>query len=308
MRGDVKFYPSALEKGERSERALKLTMAEMYTLGVSTRKVSKALEKLCGLTFTSADVSRATTLLDEELQKWRDRPIGSIPYLYLDARYEKVRMDGAVVSCAVLVAIGVTSDGHRTVLGVSVSLSESEVHWRQFLKSLKERGIQGVRLVISDGHDGLKAAMKSIFPGVPWQRCQTHLQRNAVAYIPKVEMRKSVASDIRNIFNAPDREEADRLLGKAVAKYSKIASKLAVWMEENIPDGLTVFNLPEKHRRRLRTTNMLERLNREIKRRTRVASLFPNEQSLLRLVSAILIEVSEEWESDNKVYLSLETE
>ena len=308
VRGDVEFYPSALEKGERSERALKLAMAEMYIKGVTTRKVSGVLEKLCGLEFTSADVSRASKLLDTELDQWRTRPLGEIPYVLLDARYEKVRMNGSVVPCAVLVATGVQADGKRSVLGVTVSMSEAEVHWRNFLLSLKQRGMHGVKLVTSDNHSGLKAALLSSFPGIPWQRCQVHLQRNAAAYVPKIELRETVASDIRNIFNAPDREEADRLLARAVEKYSKTAARLSIWMEDNIPEGLAVFAMPEKHRRRLRTTNMVERLNREIKRRTRVSGLFPNESSLLRLISAILMEVSEEWESTDKAYIKLKAD
>ncbi len=308
VRGGVGFYPSALEKGERSERALKLSMAQMYIEGVTTRKVTSVLETMCGLSFSSSDVSRATSLLDEELEKWRTRPLGKVAYLIIDARYEKVRMNGSVVSCAVLVATGVLADGKRSVLGVSVSMSEAEVHWREFLLSLKMRGLHGVELVTSDDHSGLGRALQSAFPGAPWQRCQVHLQRNAGAYIPKVEMREAVAADIRSIFNAPDLEEAERLLAKTVEKYREKAARLAVWMEENLPDGFAVFALPAKHRRRLRTTNMVERQNREIKRRTRVSGLFPNEASLLRLVSAILMEVSEEWESADKAYLKLESD
>jgi len=308
VRDGVEFYPSALEKGERSERALKLAMAEMYVKGVTTRKVSGVLEKLCGLNFSSSDVSRASALLDKELELWRNRPIGKVEYLMLDARYEKVRMDGSVVSCAVFVATGVLADGRRSVLGTTVSISEAEVHWRDFLLSLKTRGMHGVKLVTSDDHSGLRAALESSMAGTPWQRCQVHLQRNAAAYVPKVAMRETVAADIRSIFNAPDREEADRLLAKIVEKYSEKAGRLAVWMEENIPEGLMVFAVPEKHRRRLRTSNMIERQNREIKRRTRVSGLFPNEASLLRLVSAILMEVSEEWESADKAYLKLKAD
>ena len=308
VRGGVPFYPSALEKGERSERALKLAMAEMYIKGVTTRKVSGVLEKLCGLEFSSMDVSRASKLLDEELGQWRNRTLGPVEYLILDARYEKIRMDGSVVSCAVLLATGVLADGRRSVLGVSVSMSEAEVHWRELLLSLKKRGMHGVKLITSDDHSGLKAALESSLPGIPWQRCQVHLQRNASAYVPRVDMREVVAADIRSIFNAPDREEADRLLAKVVEKYSKKAGRLAVWLEENIPEGLAVFAVPPKHQRRLRSTNMVERQNREIKRRTRVSGLFPNEASLLRLVSAILMEVSEEWESAEKVYLKMKAE
>ena len=307
VRGDVEFYPSALERGQRSERALKVALAEMYVQGVSTRNVTEVLEAMCGTTVSSSEVSRASALLDEELQKWRCRPLGEVPYMVLDARYEKVRQDGAVASCAVLIASGVDADGHRTVLGVSVSLSEAEVHWREFLRSLKARGLHGLQMVTSDAHDGLKAALRGTFSGVPWQRCQVHLQRNAAGYVPKAHMRAQVAQSIREIFTAPDREEAQRLLDKAVDRYQKSASKLAAWMAENLPEGFTAFSLPNKLRRRLRSTNMQEWVNKEIRRRTRVAGLFPNEQSLLRLVSAILAEISEDWETGRK-YVSLDAE
>jgi len=305
---DVEFYPSALERGERSERALKAAMAEMYIQGVSTRRVTAVMKELCGTDFTASDVSRATARLDEELTKWRNRPLGHIEYLVIDARYEKVRMDGTVVSVAVLIACGVLKNGRRSVLGVSVGINEAEVHWRDFLQSLVERGMHGVKMVTSDDHVGIRTALKAVLPGVKWQRCQVHLQRNAFAYVPKADMKEAVARDIRNIFQAPKLEDAERMLRETVEKYRKIASRLAAWMEENIPEGFTVFSIPYKHRKRLRTTNMLERLNKEIKRRTRVATLFPNENSLLRLVSAILVEISEEWETDSKAYLTICTD
>lgn len=307
VRGGVQFYPSALEKGCRSERALKLAIAEMYVQGVSTRRVTDVLEKMCGLTVSSTQVSRVAQILDEELEKWRYRPLGEYPYLVLDAHYEKVRTAGSVVSCALLTAIGIDTDGRRSILGVSVSLSEAETHWREFLKSLQQRGLNGVKYVVSDDHDGLKAALNATMPGVLWQRCQCHLQRNAASYVPKIKMRKRVHNDIRDIFNAPDRKSAEERLKSYVAKYEKTAAKLSVWMEENLTEGLTVFALPEGHRKRMRTTNMLERVNEEINRRTRVAGLFPNEASLLRLVSAVLMELSEEWET-GKRYLNMDVE
>ena len=303
----VEFYPKSLQRGVRSERALKLAVAEMYVQGVSTRKVTEITQELCGLDISSSQVSRCSQLLDEELRSWRERPLGKLSYLILDARYEKVRHGGSVVDCAVLIAVGVLPSGKRTVLGVSVSLSEAEVHWREFLASLVKRGLHGVEMVTSDAHEGLKAARKSVFPGVPWQRCQFHLQQNAVAYVPKVDMRSEVADDLRGVFNAPDANEADRLLKLAADKYRPKAPKLADWMERSVPEGLTVFTRPTAHRRRLRTSNMLERLNKEIKRRTRVATLFPNEASLLRLVSAVLAEVDEEWQT-GKCYLNTETD
>jgi len=303
----VEFYPSTLERGERSERALKLAVAEMYVQGVSTRKVAAITQELCGLDISSSQVSRAAAALDEGLDAWRNRPLGEMPYLILDARYEKVRHSGSVISCAVLVAIGITPEGKRSVLSVSVSLSEAEVHWRDFLASLQNRGLHGVQLIVSDNHAGIKAARKARFSGVPWQRCQFHLQQNAMQYVPKIALRKDVAADLRAVFDAPDRNEAQRQLDIAVKKYAKSAPKLSAWIEANIPEGLTVFSLPAAHRRRLRTTNMLERVNKEIKRRTRVATLFPNEASLLRLTSAVLVEITEEWET-GKRYLNMETD
>jgi transposase-like protein len=303
---DVEFYPSALERGERSERALKLAVAEMYVQGVSTRKVAEITQELCGLDVSSSQVSRAAQLLDEELEAWRERPLATVPYVILDARYEKVRHGGSVRDCAVLVAIGVLENGQRSVLGVSVSLSEAEVHWRSFLKTLIDRGLRGVQLIVSDDHSGLKQARKACFPGIAWQRCQFHLMQNAMHYVPKVSMRLEVTRDLRNVFNAPDRYEADRLLAQLVKKYESSAPDLSAWMETDVPEGLMVFELPPSHRRRLRTTNMLERLNQEIKRRTRVATLFPNEASLLRLVSAVLSETSEDWET-GKIYLTMQT-
>jgi len=199
---DIPFYPNALERGQRSEKALSIAIAEMYLQGVSTRRVTNILEALCGLEVTSVQVSRATAELDPMLEAWRNRPIPPISHLILDARYEKVRIDGIVRSCAVFTAIGIRSlDGKRTILGVSISLSEAEVHWRSFLASLKKRGLLPTGSITSDAHEGLKAALLAVFPGIPWQRCQFHLQQNAQAYVPKQEMKSSVAADIRSVFN-----------------------------------------------------------------------------------------------------------
>ena len=301
---DGSFYPSALERGLRSERALTLALAEMYVQGVSTRKVAAITEQLCGVQLDSMQVSRAAQHLDEQLTQWRTRRLGKTRYLYLDARYEKVRIDGQVRDAAVLLAMGVGEDGKRALLGVSVAVSEQEVHWRQFLQSLVERGLSGVELVISDAHMGLQAARKAVFGGVPWQRCQFHLQQNAQAFVPRQEMKSDVAAAIRAIFSAPTRAIADALLAQTVQAYAKTASKLASWLESAIPEGLTVFAFPTSHHQRLRTTNGLERLNQEIRRRTRVVGVFPNEASCLRLVTALTMETSDEWET-GKVYLSM---
>jgi transposase-like protein len=299
------FYPEALEKGLRSERALVLALAEMYVQGVSTRKVKAITEQLCGVSMSSTQVSQAAQLLDTELEKWRNRPLGEYVYLFLDAYYEQVREDGQVRHLAVLVALGVNPAGKREILGVSVSLSEHEIHWRTFLESLKSRGLGGLQLITSDAHEGLKAARLAVFGGIPWQRCQFHLQQNAQAYVPHKDRLAEVAEDIRVIFNAPDRATADAYLAKAVVKYQKTASRLSEWMATNIPEGLTVFAFPSAHRRLLRTSNSVERLHREVRRRARVVSIFPNPASCLRLVSAILSEISEEWLT-GRTYLSFE--
>lgn len=297
------FYPQALERGLRSARALTLALAEMYVQGVSTRKVAAITEQLCGREVTSVQVSRAAAQLDTVLAAWRQRPLPACPYLYLDARYEKVRQDGQVRDAAVLIATGVDLHGKRHILGVSVALSEQEAHGRAFLQRLVARGLCAVQLIISDAHAGLQAARRAVFGGVPWQRCQFHLQQNAQAFVPRHDLKAEVAADIRAVFNAPNRMEADALLAKTVQKYAKIASKLATWLETTLPEGRTVFAFPEPHRRLIRTTNGVERLNQEIRRRTRVVGMFPNEAACLRLVSAILMEVSEEWEA-GKTYLT----
>ena len=300
------FYPSALEKGSRTEQAVNLACAEMYVQGVSTRKVITVLQSLLGpeVSISSTQVSKAAANLDAGLAAWRERPLDETPYIILDARYERVREAGRIIDCAVLVAIGITADGRRRIIGVSVALSEAEVHWRAFLDSLIRRGLKGVRLIVSDDHAGLKAARRATLPSVPWQRCQFHLQQNAHAYVPRLDQRKSVAQRIRAIFNAPDKIEAERLLKQALEIWAKEAPKLAEWAEENLPMGFAVFDLPIGHRTRLRTTNGLERINRELKRRTRVVSIFPNAASCLRLVSALLAEVDEDWMT-GKMYINL---
>jgi transposase-like protein len=246
--------------------------------------------------------SRLTSKLDESLEKWRNRPLPEISHLLLDATYIKVRIDSSVRDCAMLVGIGIRRDnGKRMILGTSTALSENEVHWRTFLSSLRERGIGIPALITSDAHEDLKAALRATLNASPWQRCQFHLQQNAQAYVPKVSMRQQVANDIRYIFNARNRADAETPLNEIVEKYSQSAPDLARWMECAISEGLTIFAFPENIRRRLRTSNMCETLNSQIKSRTRVAGLFPNEASILRLVSAILMDISEEWES-GKIY------
>ena len=280
----------------------------MYIHGVATREVTTILEKMCGLEVSAMQVSRATEMLDAEFKKWREQPLPEpIKYLLLDARYEKVRReDNTVVDCALLIAHGITESGRRCVLGVSVELSEAEVHWRKFLESLIARGLHGLKLIVSDNHVGLKAARMSVFPSVPWQRCQFHLQQNATAHIPRKSMQQEVHNDIRDVFNMPTRSDAEIQLKKLIEKYGKTAPDLSNWLENELPEGFTVFNVEPDSlnaRRKLRTTNMVEFQNKELKKRTRCIRVFPNKESLLRIATALLIELDEKWLANGKVYL-----
>lgn len=272
----------------------------MYVQGVSTRKVAAITEQLCGFEVSSSQVSRATAELDEYFKQWRERSLGEMPYVQVDARYEKVREGGLVIEQALLQAIGIDREGRRHVLGLSVSRSEAEVHWREFLQSLVKRGLCGVQLLTSDDHAGLAAARQAVFPSVPWQRCQFHLQQNAAQYVTRIEQRKEVAVDLRAIFNAPGRAEADRWLATTVKKYAETAPRLSEWLEANVYQGLTVMSFPVEHQKRLRTTNLNERINRELKRRTRVVGVFPNGASLERLATAVLMEIDEDWQSSTR--------
>jgi transposase-like protein len=292
---DTEFYPACLEKGCRSERALKLAVAEMYLKGVSTRKVAAITKKLCGLDISSTQVSAMTRELDTEFGAFRERPLGEFPYVYLDATYLKVRHSGSVISVATLIAYGVNADGKREILGVSSKLSEAEVHWRGFLEELQRRGLRGVRLIISDDHAGLGAALRAVYPAVPWQRCQFHILQNAQHYAPKKSMREEIVDAVRSVFHCTTRVAAEEAKRRVIEKFSEDAPEFVKWFEANIDEGLTCLEFPESHRKRLRTTNGLERVNREVKRRTRVAVLFPNTESALRLVTGVLMEIHEEW-------------
>ena len=293
----LKFYPQSLERGCRSERALKLAVAEMYVMGVSTRKVTKITEQLCGFEVSSGQVSRLSKELDESLEAFRSRLLkDEYTFVYLDAMYEKVRYGSIIRDMAVLVAIGVNKHtGKREIIGVEALLSEAEVHWRTLLKKLSERGLKGIELFISDDHQGLKAARMSVFPSVPWQRCQFHMSQNAQSYAPKMAIRKEIAQVLRDIFNSPDRETAFSMIRKVIEQYKESAPNFASWLDENIEDGLTVFSFPRKYWRKIRTVNPLERVNKEIRRRTRVVGIFPNQESCLRLITAVLQEVHEGW-------------
>jgi transposase-like protein len=253
---------------------------------------------------SSSQASRAAKLLDDELEAWRNRPLGEIRYLIVDARYEKVRIGGVVRDAAVLSAMGIGPDQRRRVLGVSCALSEAEVHWRGFLESLLERGMRGVQFVVSDDHAGLGAARKAVLGGAIWQRCQFHLAQNAIHHAPNLAIRKRIGAELRLIWNAPDLSTAEENLRRLVEGYRDGAPNLSAWLEDNIPEGLAVFSLPEHHRRRLRTSNPIERaIQQEIKRRTQKVRVFPNEKSLERLVSAILVEIDEKWATADKAYI-----
>jgi putative transposase len=301
------FYPQSLERGRRSVRAVMLAVAEMYIKGVSTRQAEAVMCEFGIESLSSSQVSRAARMLDDELEAWRTRPLGEVKYLILDARYEKMRHGGVVREAAVLSAIGIGADERRRVLGTSVALSEAEVHWRAFLESLVARGLRGVEFIVSDDHAGLRAARRAVLGGATWQRCQFHLARNAIHHAPTAEIRKRIGKQLKSIWNADDLAKAETELADLVASYRDAAPKLADWLEENVPEGLAVFTLPEHHRRRLRTSNPMERaVQQELKRRTAKVRVFPSDESLLRLVSAILVEIDEKWASDTKAYIKWE--
>lgn len=304
---DEPFFPRSLERGRRSSRAVLLAIAEMVVQGVSTRDAAKVMKEFGLESLSSTQVSRAAALLDEKLEAWRTRPLGTVTYLILDARYEKVRDGGVVRDAAILSAIGVDPEGRRSLLGVSAALSEAEVHWRGFLDDLVRRGMRGVDFIVSDDHAGLRAARRAVLSGATWQRCQFHLAQNAIHHAPSVAIRKVIGEELRTVWNAKDLVTAQSELTTLVARYREPAPRLAQWLEDNVPEGLPVFTLPNKHRRRMRTSNPIERaVQQEIKRRTRKVRVFPNEASLLRLVSAILAEIDEEWQTTDRLYINME--
>lgn len=300
----LEFYPRSLERGCRSEKALKLAIAEMYVMGVSTRKVTAVTEQLCGTAISSTQVSRVAELLDAELEAFRSRPLDECPVVYVDAHYEKVRQEGQVRDLALLKAVGVNRWGKREVLGVSGEISEAEVHWRGFLEDLQQRGLKGIELIVSDDHSGLRAARRAVFPSVPWQRCQFHLSQNAQHWGRSREEKKAIAQAVRDLFTCPSREEARSKLDQQVALWTESHPRLAEWMEENLPEGFAVYSFPRSSHLRIRTVNGLENLNKQIRRRTRVVGIFPHRASALRLISAVLVEIHEDWFTERQ-YLNL---
>jgi putative transposase len=286
-----------------------LAVAEMYVKGVSTRDAEAVMKEFGIESLSSTKVSRATKLLDDELSAWRNRPLGEIRYLIVDARYEKARLNGVVRDVAVLSAIGIGPDERRRVLSVSCALSEAEVHWRAFLESLLKRGMRGVQFVVSDDHSGLQAAHKVVLGGALWQRCQFHLAQNAIHHSPNQKIRKRIGAELRQVWNAPDLDKANENLRLLVESYRDKAPDLAQWLENNVSEGLAVFSLPDHHRRRLRTSNPIERgIQQELKRRTRKVRVFPNIESLERIVSAVLVEIDDKWAAANKGYIKWENQ
>ena len=283
---------------QRNEKALVLALMEMYVEGVSTRKVKDVTEQLCGTSFSKSLVSSLASRLDVELEAWRSRPLEAegYPYVFVDARYEKVRVAHKVISQGVLVVSAVRDDGFREIVGLEVADTESEATYQELFRSLKRRGLSGVELVVSDDHEGLKAAIARHFQGASHQRCQVHYSRNLLGMVGYAR-RKELAADLRAIFAAPDRKQALQIASSVADKWRKKKSneKVAEHLEEHIEECLSCLAFPESHRRRIRTTNGLERLNQEIRRRSRVVRIFPNERSCLRLVTALAVEQSEEW-------------
>jgi putative transposase len=290
-----RFRTEVFERYQRSEKALVAAMLEMYVQGVSTRKVKSITEELCGHEFSSSSVSRIVKTLDEELEKFAQRRLEEpYPYVILDARYEKVREDGAVRSQAVLVAIGINWEGRRNVLAVELAHRESLSSWRELLVSLRQRSLQGVEFVVSDDHAGLRRAIQEVLPEAVWQRCYVHFLRNALDYLPR-KADDDCLQELRWIYDRRDAQEARRDLAAWLLKWGKRYAKLCAWVEENIEETFSFYRLPRQHHKNLKSTNILERLMEELKRRTLVVRIFPNAAACLRLVRALAVEIHENW-------------
>lgn len=298
------FSTALFERYARSERALVSALAEMYVQGVSTRKVKAITEELCGHSFSASAISSINKGLDEALGRFAKRRLDeSYPYLILDARYERVRDAGVIAHRAVLIAIGINGEGQRQVLAVELANRESQSSWKEFLTGLKERGLSGVEFVVSDDHAGLKRAIREVLTEAPWQRCYVHFLRNALDYLPR-KADDDCLQELRWLYDRRDIGEANRDLAAWVVKWQGKYAKLVDWVESNIAETLTFYRLPRAHHKHLKSTNVLERLNEEIKRRTRVVRIFPNAQSCLRLIRALCVETHEGWLEDNR-YLNM---
>lgn len=300
-----RFSTELFERYQRSEKALVGALALMYVQGVSTRKVRAITEELCGHGFSASTISEATGRLDASLKAFAERRLEeAFPYLILDARYERVREAGVIASRAVLIAIGVDWEGRRQVLAVELANRESRSSWGDFLARLKERGLVGVELVVSDDHQGLRKAIREALPQAVWQRCYVHFLRNALDYVPR-KVDDDCLMELRWFYDRRDVSEVRRDLALWLAKWQGKYPKLTDWVEENIEETLTFYRLPLAHHKHMKSTNMLERLNQEIKRRTLVVRIFPNEESCLRLVRALAAETHEDWMEATR-YLNME--
>ena len=292
---DGRFSTEVFERYQRSEKALVSALAEMYVQGVSTRNVKAVTEELCGHSFSASSISRINKTLDEELKRFATRPLEEpYPYLILDARYEKVREGGVVRSQAILIAIGVNEDGRRCILAVEAASRESTSSWREFLLQLKQRGLCGVEFVVTDDHEGLKRAIAELLPEAVWQRCYVHFLRNALDYLPR-KANDDCLTELRWLYDRRDLLEAKRDLAGWLERWQGKYPKLCDWVETNIEETFSFYRLPREHHKHMKSTNMLERLNEEIRRRTRVVRIFPNTESCLRLIRALAVETHEDW-------------
>jgi putative transposase len=290
-----RFSTELFQRYQRSEKALVSTLAEMYVQGVSTRKVKAVTEALCGHSFSASAISAINKSLDETLRAFSERRLSEpFPYLILDARYEKVREAGIIASQAVLIAVAVDGEGRRQVIGVDLANRESRTSWREFLVALKERGLFGVEFVVSDDHEGLRRAIREVLPGADWQRCYVHFLRNALDHLPR-KLADDCLQELRWIYDRRELAEARRDIAAWLAKWHPKHAKLCDWVEDNIEETLTYYRLPLQHHKHTKSTNMLERFNQELKRRTHVVRIFPNAESCLRLVRALAVETHENW-------------
>ena len=299
------FSTEVFERYQRSEKALVSCLAEMYVQGVSTRKVKQITEELCGHAFSASTVSNINKSLDRELAKFARRQLeAEYPYLILDARYEKVRLDGVIQSQAVLVAIGINWEGRREVLGVELANRESRSSWREFLQGLQKRGLHGVELTITDNHEGLKQAVREVLPEAAWQRCYVHFLRNALDHLPR-KADDDCLKELRWLYDRRSLEEARIDLSAWLQKWQARYGRLCDWVEENIEETFTFYRWPIAHHKHLKSTNMLERINQELKRRSHVIRIFPNPESCLRLLRALAVEIHEDWIEQHR-YLNME--
>jgi putative transposase len=302
---DGRFSTELFERYQRSEQALVASLAEMYVQGVSTRKVKAVTEELCGHAFSASAISAINKRLDEGLAAFAGRRLEEpFAYLILDARYEKVREAGIVGNRAVLVAVGIDHDGRRQVLAVELANRESRSSWKEFLLGLKERGLHGVEFAVADDHAGLKAALREVLPGAFVQRCYVHFLRNALDHLPR-KADDDCLQELRWIYDRRELVEARADLAAWLKKWGIRYDRLTSWVEENIEETFTYYRLPRQHHKHMKSTNMLERLNEEIKRRTHVVRIFPNAESCLRLVRALAVETHENWLEANR-YLNMD--